>query len=59
MQVSSRKRFDSIFRVGILGETKTINLIIGGELGEDPIFIAKFIKKHMKINKRRIKAELW
>ena len=52
-------RFDTIFRVGIVGESKNVNLLLGGDLGEDPVFIATFLKKQIKFKKREIKVELW
>ena len=54
-----RMRFDTILRVGIVGESKTVNLLLGGDLGEDPVFIATFIKKKIKFKKKDIKVELW
>ena len=52
-------RFDTIFRVGIVGESKTVNLLLGGDLGEDPVFIATFLKKQITFKKKEIKVELW
>lgn len=52
-------RFDTIFRVGVIGESKTVNLLLGGALGEDPVFIATFMKRQIKFNKRSVKVEFW
>ena len=52
-------RFDTIFRVGVIGESKTVNLLLGGALGEDPVLIATFMKRQIKFKKREIKIEYW
>ena len=54
-----RMRFDTIFRVGVIGESKTVNLLLGGDLGEDPVFIATFMKRQIKFKNRKIKVEFW
>ena len=52
-------RFHTIFRVGVIGESKTVNLLLGGALGEDPVFIATFMKRQIKFKKRSVKVEFW
>jgi len=52
-------RFDTIFRVGVIGESKTVNLLLGGALGEDPVLIATFMKRQIKFKKKKIKVEFW
>ena len=52
-------RFHTIFRVGVIGESKTVDLLLGGALGEDPVFIATFMKRQIKFKKRSVKVEFW
>ena len=52
-------RFDTIYRVGVIGESKIVNLLLGGDLGDDPVFITTFMKRQLKFKKKKIKVELW
>ena len=52
-------RFDTIFRVGVIGEAKIVNLLLGGDLGEDQVFIATFFKRQFKFKNKKIKVEIW
>ena len=52
-------RFDTIYRVGVIGESKIVNLLLGGDLGEEPVFITTFMKRQLKFKKKKIKVELW
>ena len=52
-------RFDTIYRVGVIGESKIVNLLLGGDLGEKPVFITTFMKRQLKFKKKKIKVELW